>query len=121
MHNENKRSESIKLKVESNQIYNIKNSEQNQYAFSVKFNEIDCRKNKKALSTSQFNMVLEVLNDPMSQEKCKLYVIKECVYIRYTCVSGICIYIYIFIWMKEKTKMIVIWESACLETTEIIR
>lgn len=48
MHNENKRSESIKLKVEINQIYNIKNSEQNQYAFSVKFNEIDCRKNKKA-------------------------------------------------------------------------
>lgn len=41
MHNENKRSESIKLKVEINQIYNIKNSEQNQYAFSVKFNEID--------------------------------------------------------------------------------
>lgn len=41
MHNENKRSESIKLKVEVNQIYNIKNSEQNQYALSVKFNGID--------------------------------------------------------------------------------
>jgi len=41
MHNENQRSESIKLKVEINQIYNIKNSEQNQYALSVKFNEID--------------------------------------------------------------------------------
>ena len=50
----------------------------------------------------------------MSQEKCKLHVIKECVYIRYMCVSGICIYIYIyiyiFLWMKEKTKMIVIWK-----------
>ena len=32
MHNENQRSESIKLKVEINQIYTIKNSEQNQYA-----------------------------------------------------------------------------------------
>ena len=41
MHNENQRSESIKLKVEINQIYNIENSEQNQYALSVKFNEID--------------------------------------------------------------------------------
>lgn len=42
MHNENKGNQLIKLKVEINQIDNIKNSEKKTMCFfSVKFNEID--------------------------------------------------------------------------------